>query len=201
MHPPALLAKVRRMENVAVLIHALPFFTFGLVAEALILLFVCGASYGGREALCTLGVAILGKGFHLFTVPMTSQELLWFYEWRWQTLSLISVWHWIALFIAVDFVYYWVHRFSHRVRWPWASHLVHHSSEHFRLSGAYRLGWTAGITGGWLMLVPFVCLGIDPRAVGMVFGLNLLYQFWLHTELIGNLGPFEKIFNTPSQHR
>ncbi|CAN5245651.1 hypothetical protein BH10PSE17_BH10PSE17_29770 [soil metagenome] len=83
----------------------------------------------------------------------------------------------------------------------WTSHLVHHSVEHLNLSAAYRLGWTSNLTGAGLFFVPLIWLGIEPTVVVVTMAANLLYQFWLHTELVPKLGPIEWIFNTPSHHR
>src|SRR5262245_16522519 len=109
-------------------------------------------------------------------------------------------WAWVALFFAEDFVYYWWHRSSHEVRLLWAAHENHHSSQHYNLSTALRQSWTTPFT-----TVPFyVCLpllGFHPLMIQTQVAVSLLYQFWLHTELVGRLGPFEWLFNTPSHHR
>ncbi|MHB1518959.1 MAG: sterol desaturase family protein [Acidimicrobiales bacterium] len=99
-----------------------------------------------------------------------------------------------------DFVYYWNHRFMHESRFMWAAHVVHHSSERYNLSTALRQPVAEAAT------VPFpygaLCLfGISPALVEMARGVNLLYQFWIHTETIGRLGPPEAVLNTPSHHR
>ncbi|MCJ2185032.1 sterol desaturase family protein [Novosphingobium sp. 1949] len=108
---------------------------------------------------------------------------------------------WIAGFFAVDFVYYWFHRFSHTVRWLWATHAVHHSAAQYVLPSAVRLGWTELFSLGWLFYVALVLIGFPPLMIGVLLGANLLYQFPLHTEMVGRLGPLEAIFNTPSHHR
>ena len=108
---------------------------------------------------------------------------------------------WVALFFAVEFAYYWLHRLSHEIRWMWAQHSVHHSARQITLSVAYRLGWTSLIAGPWLFLIPVCWIGFDPRAVALMFAANLIYQFWLHTEAVPRLGPLEWILNTPSHHR
>jgi len=109
-------------------------------------------------------------------------------------------WAWVLLFLAEDFVYYWWHRGSHEVRLLWAAHENHHSSRHYNLSTALRQSWTTPFT-----TLPFyVCLpllGFHPLMVQTQVAVSLLYQFWLHTELVGRLGPLEWAFNTPSHHR
>jgi sterol desaturase/sphingolipid hydroxylase (fatty acid hydroxylase superfamily) len=106
-----------------------------------------------------------------------------------------------AVFVGVELAYYWMHRFSHEVRWLWASHIVHHTPEHIHLASAFRLGATEIVSGNWLFYFPLYWLGFNPLAVAAMQALNLSYQFWLHTDLIGRLGPLEWIFNTPAHHR
>lgn len=106
-----------------------------------------------------------------------------------------------ALFAAVEFVYYWHHRASHRIRWMWATHSVHHSASRLNFTAAVRLGWTGGISGNFLFFVPLAWLGFHPFAILAMLGANLLYQFFIHTELVGRLGPLEWVLNTPCHHR
>jgi sterol desaturase/sphingolipid hydroxylase (fatty acid hydroxylase superfamily) len=106
-----------------------------------------------------------------------------------------------ALFVGQDFSYYWFHRASHRVRWFWATHAVHHSSNQLNLAAAYRFGWTGPWSGTAIFYVPLVFLGFSPLAISTTLSLNLLYQFWLHVDWIPKLGPLEYVLNTPSHHR
>lgn len=111
-------------------------------------------------------------------------------------------WHWMLLFVGQEFCYYWMHRADHRVRWFWLNHAVHHSPEQYALSSAYRLGWTGKITSAAVFFAPLVWLGFPAPLVLATLALNLSYQFWLHTELIGKLPrPIECVFNTPAHHR
>jgi sterol desaturase/sphingolipid hydroxylase (fatty acid hydroxylase superfamily) len=106
----------------------------------------------------------------------------------------------VAAIAAWDFVYYWDHRFMHTSRYMWAIHVVHHSSEHYNLSTALR----QPVAEAFGTFVPFGALsffGIRPSLVETARGVNLLYQFWIHTETIGRLGPTESVLNTPSHHR
>jgi len=105
-----------------------------------------------------------------------------------------------AAIAAWDFLYYWDHRFMHTSRYMWAIHVVHHSSEHYNLSTALRQPVAEALG----TFVPFgsLCLfGIRPGLVETARGVNLLYQYWIHTETIGKLGPAEEVLNTPSHHR
>lgn len=124
------------------------------------------------------------------------------WEWRINTFAMDRAWQWALLFVGQEFCYYWMHRADHRVRWLWLNHSVHHSPNQYTLASAYRLGWTGKITGGALFFAPLVWLGFPVPYVIGALALNLLYQFWLHTELIGKLPrPIEFIFNTPAHHR
>lgn len=109
-------------------------------------------------------------------------------------------WAWLLIFFADDFSYYWFHRVSHESRFFWASHVVHHSSQRYNLSTALRQTWTGSFMGFvfWLWM-PVV--GFPPAMIMTMGALSLLYQFWIHTELIRTLGPLERILNTPSHHR
>jgi sterol desaturase/sphingolipid hydroxylase (fatty acid hydroxylase superfamily) len=114
----------------------------------------------------------------------------------------ISDWRvWVVGFFALEFAYYWFHRWSHLVNWLWATHAVHHSANELTLPAAVRLGWTGVISGGWLVYLPLVLVGFPPLMVGGLLAINLLYQYGLHTEAVRKLGPLEWVFNTPSHHR
>lgn len=108
---------------------------------------------------------------------------------------------WVVGFFAVEFAYYWFHRWSHLVNWLWATHATHHSANEMTLPAAIRLGWTGPLSGGWLVYAPLILVGFPPVVVVTLLTANLLYQYWLHTEAIGKLGPIEWVFNTPSHHR
>jgi sterol desaturase/sphingolipid hydroxylase (fatty acid hydroxylase superfamily) len=106
-----------------------------------------------------------------------------------------------VLFLAQDFLYYVFHRAHHRVRWMWCSHVVHHSSERLNLSTAFRQSLTYPLSGMWLFWLPLAWLGFGPDWVILIVGLNLAFQFFVHTEVVGKLGVLERVFNTPSHHR
>src|SRR5437764_3143204 len=109
-------------------------------------------------------------------------------------------WAWLLLFVADDFTYYWFHRASHECRLFWASHVIHHSSQRYNLGTALRQTWTGGFMSFvfWLWL-PLI--GFAPIMVLTMQAISLLYQFWIHTELVRNMGPLEWVLNTPSHHR
>lgn len=109
-------------------------------------------------------------------------------------------WTWLLLFFADDFCYYCFHRFGHRTRMGWAAHVNHHSSQHYNLSTALRQSWTTPFFH-WIFYLPLPILGFHPVAVLTMQALSLLYQYWIHTEIITRLGPLEQVLNTPSHHR
>ncbi len=110
-----------------------------------------------------------------------------------------SVWVWIGAFIAYDFCYYWKHRFGHEWGIMWASHAAHHQSEEYNLSTALRQTGTDYI--GFVFYFPMYLAGVPVEVVITVGSLNLIYQFWVHTEHVRTLGPLEWIMITPSNHR
>lgn len=125
--------------------------------------------------------------------------------WLWQFRLFDIGWQWWAFalcFVLDDLAYYWIHRFGHRVRWFWASHVNHHSSQHYNLSTALRQTWTGFLTLGFVFKLPLVLLGFHPVMILICGGFNLIYQFWIHTEAIGRMPRwFEAVMNTPSHHR
>jgi sterol desaturase/sphingolipid hydroxylase (fatty acid hydroxylase superfamily) len=105
-----------------------------------------------------------------------------------------------AAVLGWDFIYYWNHRFMHESRYMWAVHVVHHSSERYNLSTALRQP-VADALGTFVPYSALTLVGVRPELVAQARGINLLYQYWIHTDTIRRLGPFERVFNTPSHHR
>jgi sterol desaturase/sphingolipid hydroxylase (fatty acid hydroxylase superfamily) len=124
----------------------------------------------------------------------------WLYQFRLFDIP-PSWWSVLLLFLGQDFLYYWFHRASHRIRWLWASHVVHHSSERLNLSTAFRQSLTYPISGMWVFWLPLALVGFHPKHVLLIVAVNLAYQFFVHTEAVRRLGPLERILNTPSHHR
>ncbi len=185
---------------------AVPFFIGSMVLELVIGRLTGKARYETRDTLVSLvmgggnlveGVLVSGVMGALFwaTYELAPMPLgdLW---WGW------SVPVFVLCFVLDDLRYYWFHRASHQVRWFWTSHVNHHSSQHYNLSTALRQTWLFHLTFGFVFRVPLMLLGFDPRMVAFVAGINLVYQFWIHTELIDRFpAPIEHVFNTPSHHR
>ncbi len=126
--------------------------------------------------------------------------LFWFYQfapYKWE----FSIWSFLVCFILDDLKYYWSHRFRHTIRWGWASHVIHHSSQHYNLSTALRQPWFSFLNGMFFLAIPLVLLGFHPALIAFAGSVNLVYQFFIHTETVGKMHPWiEAVFNTPSHH-
>jgi len=160
-----------------------------------------GGSYETRDTATSL---LMGAGNVVAGVAL-GFVAYGFFSWLWgfRLFDLGTSLLVIALcFVLDDLRYYWVHRFGHRVRWVWASHVNHHSSQHYNLSTALRQTWTATFTLMMVLRAPLILLGFSPEMVLFVGGVNLVYQFWIHTEAIDKMPRwFEAVMNTPSHHR
>ena len=137
----------------------------------------------GAAAFITLGMLLWAEQYKIIELPLTLAVIL-------------------ACFILDDLRYYLHHRIAHRCRWPWAMHIIHHSSRRYSLAVALRQGWTKHFTGTTVLKIPLVLVGFDPILVIFCGALNAVYQFFLHTETVHKLPKwFEAVFNTPSHHR
>lgn len=157
--------------------------------------------YPWQETMASFGVNFLKRGVDFLTVGFSAALMFWVYEQRLWTQEITGPLSGLVFFLAIEFCYYWQHRCAHTIRWFWATHNVHHSTNHLNISSLLRLGWTGAITGTILFYVPLVWIGYHPVTVFTGLAATLFYQIWLHTETIGALGPIEWIFNTPSHHR
>lgn len=189
------------MDSIKLYTLALPVFVAAILIEALYYRFILGRPYSWTVTGTNLVVAVGRLLTDAATKGLVVLAYLAAYEVRLLDIPMGRWESWFALFFAVEIAYYWLHRYSHEIRWMWAQHSVHHSAQQITLSVAYRLGWTQFVAGPWLFLIPVCWIGFDPRAVMLTYAASLLYQFWLHTELVGKLGWLEHVFNTPSNHR
>ncbi|MGX7927374.1 sterol desaturase family protein [Tsuneonella sp. HG094] len=162
-------------------------------------------AYEPRDTLTSLAFGLGSTVAGLLTGGLFLALFLWTWQFRlfdfgpeWWTVW----WAWPLCFVLDDLAYYWIHRFGHRTRWFWASHVNHHSSQHYNLSTALRQTWTGFLTLGFAFKLPLVLLGFHPVMIAICGGFNLIYQFWIHTESIGKMPRwFEAVMNTPSHHR
>lgn len=178
---------------------AVPYFTVILFTEMAVY-YLQGKDVRASSALCSasIGLMYLVTQFTLGFMHLAGYE--WLYERRLMDIPWDSKYTWIAALIMVDFCYYWIHRANHEVNFLWAVHQVHHSSEDYHLTVGLRLSFLATVVS-YGFFQPLALLGFPLSSVLVHNGLNLIFQFWLHTELVKTLGPLEWIFNTPSHHR
>ncbi len=160
-----------------------------------------GLSFPFHEAGISLFMFLIFQLVNITYIRGVSSLNASLYEHRVHHFDMQHASHWVLLAVLVEFLYYWQHRLAHEVRWFWGSHSVHHSPTTMSLSGAYRLAITQALSFVFVFYFPIFLLGFPGEAFGMVFTINLTYQFWLHTDLIPRLGWVEGILNTPSAHR
>ena len=180
---------------------AVPGFVLLLLAEMLVARSRSRDLFHHKDTLTSLA---LGTG-SLVAGTLSGGLVFALATWVWQFRLVDVPWTWwafILCFLLDDLAYYVFHRSAHRVRWFWASHVIHHSSEQYNLSTALRQTWTGFFSLNFLFRLPLFLIGFPPAMVFFCAGLNLVYQFWIHTEVIGRCPRwFEAVMNTPSHHR
>ena len=181
--------------------YAVPFFLLALLIELVYGIVINKNTYRLNDAISNLVMGtlrtsnkliIIGAAGYVFYVAETHFAL-----WR---MDVTSPFTWIFSFIIYDFFYYWFHRISHERQIFWASHVAHHQSEDYNLSTALRQTGTGAFVS-WVFYIPMFLIGIPSYVFISVASLNLIYQFWVHSEHIPKLGWFENYFVTASNHR
>lgn len=157
--------------------------------------------YRLNDAITNLNIGIGNQVFNLFLALL----LLGAYNFIFQNLSLIwlpvNLWTGLLCLLGFDFLFYWAHRWSHESNFFWGAHVVHHSSEEYNLSVALRQSWIHNLIA-FFIFIPLPLLGFDPAVFFVAGAVHTLYQFWIHTQLIGKLPVWVEAFlNTPSHHR
>ena len=171
------------------------------LVEGVVLSFTGKRDYDWKGSTVSLVIAVGRRLTDFVPALLALPGAAWLYEHRIFTWDMREALSWVVLFLSLEFAYYWFHRASHRVRWFWANHAVHHSPNQFNLSAAYRLGWLGKITFTLIFFSPLAWIGFAPQVILLAFAINLLYQFWIHTRAVSRLGPLEWVMNTPSHHR
>jgi sterol desaturase/sphingolipid hydroxylase (fatty acid hydroxylase superfamily) len=179
---------------------AIPFFLAAIGAELLVARSRRRRTYRLHDALADLGCGVgqqvalvFGGASLLLAYASLSRHAVWRFPEG-------SVWPWVISFLWVDIAYYWWHRLSHEVNFLWAVHAVHHQSEDYNLAVALRQAVLSAFTS-FPFYAPMAFLGVPTALYAAMVSLSTLYQFWIHTELVGKLGPLELVLNTPSAHR
>ena len=173
-----------------------------ILAEALISNIKNKGLYKQGDTLCTIGL-LTGNILMSFSVKGTILAFHFFlYNFRVIDLaSLVPLWvMWVLTFIFIDLIFYIYHRLSHRVRFLWAVHMSHHSSEEMNFAVSFRQAWFGPISKvPFFILMPI--LGFDPTIIAVAGVISTLWGIVGHTQIINKLGPLEYVFNTPSHHR
>ena len=189
------------MEFPDIVTLAVPFFVALIVIEMIVWRTTGRGDYETRDSFASLAMGLGSQIAPLFGGGALVLAI-WTFAYQFRLFEIPNAWWAVALaFVLDDFRYYWWHRISHERRFFWASHVVHHSSQHYNLTTALRQPWTGLIIGSLLFKTPLILLGFHPAMIAFVGAANLVYQFWIHTEQIGRLGPVEWVMNTPSHHR
>lgn len=179
---------------------AIPIFALMIALESWLVVREDRSKFDRRDVWANIalgfGSVIWGAFFTLFTAYLYTLA----YEIAPYKMPMNTWWAWLIILFADDFAYYWFHRVSHEMRFFWNFHVVHHSSNQFNLSVAVRQSWFSGIAH-WIFYIPLALLGFPFWAYVTMHGINLLHQFWIHTQLIKRLGFLEYFINTPSHHR
>ncbi len=184
-----------------IILYAIPFFILAMLLELYVTTKQHIKTYEAKDAFSSIAMGLGNVFLGFASKALVLLVFLWVYNnFRLFTIP-IAWWSFVLIFFIDDFSYYWFHRVSHKCRLFWASHVVHHSSQHYNLSTALRQTWSGGfytfIFWLWLPL-----LGLHPAMILLQMSISLLYQFWIHTEAINKMPKwFEAIFNTPSHHR
>ena len=183
------------------LIHyAIPFFIITVIIEVILTVKIRLEDYEFKDAATSIAMGLGNVFLGLISKSLVLVVFLFFYNYKLFTIP-FAWWSWILVLFAEDFCYYWFHRTSHENRLFWASHVVHHSSQKYNLSTALRQTWS-GSFYSFIFWIPLILLGFHPVMVLVQISISLLYQYWIHTELIQKLPNwFEAVFNTPSHHR
>ena len=182
-------------------VYAVPFFIAAMVIEWLYGMARNNNTYRLNDSISSLFLGVLSQARRFVALGVGGYVYLLVTEYF--SLPLMDADHWFTWVLATflyDFCYYWLHRMGHERTVLWAAHVAHHQSEDYNLSTALRQTST-GFLLGWIFYIPMYLLGIPAEVVVTVGAINLIYQFWVHTEHLPKLGWYEWIFVTPSNHR
>ena len=187
-------------DKSSIITFAVPVFLLLIVIE------YCYGKYKGKntyrlnDTFTSLSLGMISRYPTMLNLGM--QSLIFVYISKYLNVGLLSVKNpltWVIAFLLYDLSYYWMHRMHHEIKILWATHSVHHHGEDYNLATALRQTSTGWLLK-WIFYLPMIILGVPGEVFITVAGINLVYQFWVHTEHIGHLGFLEKIFITPMNH-
>jgi alkylglycerol monooxygenase len=192
-------AETTMQEKVITL--ATPVFFLLIFIELIVGLIRRKNNYRVNDAINSLSLGVLSQVVGVFLRVVR----IGIYGWLVQHVALFnlpadSLWVWVSGLLLYDLCYYWLHRMGHEMNILWAAHVVHHQSEEYNLTTALRQT-SSGHLLGWIFYVPMAILGYPVEVFAVVALIDLLYQFWVHTEQVGKLGWFDRVFVSPSNHR
>ena len=182
-------------------VYAIPFFFIAMLVELAYGVYRGRNTYRLNDSVSSLFMGVLSQARRFLTLGVGGY--VYYLLTQYFSLPLMdsgSWWTWVFAFVLYDFCYYWLHRLGHERTILWAAHVAHHQSEEYNLTTALRQTST-GFLFGWIFYIPMFLVGVPAEVVVTVGSLNLLYQFWVHTEHVPKLGWYEWIFITPSNHR
>ncbi len=193
--------KVGSFDSSIIITLAVPAF-FVLIFIELVYGLVAGKNnYRLNDSFTSISLGLISRYIPLLGLGLQGAAFAYVAQYyNLKLFSASSLWVWIFAFFLYDFCYYWMHRLHHEVKVLWATHVVHHHGEEFNLSTALRQTST-GFLWKWIFYLPIFIVGIPPEVFVTVAGINLVYQFWVHTEHIPKLGWYEYVFVSPSNHR
>ncbi len=183
------------------ILYAIPFFIITLIIEIIVDTREKANAYETKDAVTSISMGLGNVFLGVFSKALIFAVFIYVYDnFRFFTIPFIW-WAWILILFVEDIAYYWFHRISHESRFFWASHVVHHSSQKYNLSTALRQTWTGGFLS-FIFWIWLPLLGFHPVMILAQMSISLIYQYWIHTELIKKMPKwFEAILNTPSHHR
>jgi alkylglycerol monooxygenase len=182
------------------IVFAIPVFLLFILAEVLLEVSKYKkGTYRLNDAIANLGIGIGEQVISIFSKAVMLMLYEFVYQYRLFSLP-SNIFTGIFLLFLFDFIFYWAHRFGHEVNLGWGGHIVHHSSEEYNLTVALRQPWFFSMMT-FVMFLPIAWFGFSPMLLLIVSGIDILYQFWIHTQFVHKLGFLEWFLNTPSHHR
>ena len=189
------------MDKSSIITFAIPVFFLMILLELAYGFLIGKNTYRVNDTFTSISIGLISRLPVILNLGF--QGVIFVYFAKRYSINLMPVnelMTWVIAFIMYDFFYYWMHRLHHEYRFLWATHVVHHHGEDYNLATALRQTST-GFLWKWIFFLPMIIVGIPAEVFVSVAGVNLVYQFWVHTRHVGHLGWIEKIFVTPMNHR
>ena len=189
------------MDKSSIITFAIPVFFLMILLELAYGFLIGKNTYRVNDTFTSISIGLISRLPVILNLGF--QGVIFVYFAKRYSINLMPVnelMTWVIAFIMYDFFYYWMHRLHHEYRVLWATHVVHHHGEDYNLATALRQTST-GFLWKWIFFLPMIIVGVPGEVFVSVAGVNLVYQFWVHTRHVGHLGWIEKIFVTPMNHR